>query len=324
MPKGSSFATISKAALPRLLWLGIIALGVVTLLSLFARSSWFCELFSHFTLQLGRSLAILLIGALLLRRWWASILALVLLIPHGINASYYYPHTDEVDSSRPDFTVISFNVLTANNQFEDVRKYLLSIDPDLILLMEVDRRWLAALEELDHHYPHSLKGPREDNFGMALFSKHPIDSHTLTKVEGSGVPCLHAVLTIDGRQLEVIGAHPIPPMGPARARSRNEYLQAVAERVEKARSPTLVLGDFNCTPWSPFFRDLIDETGLIDSGKKRGNQSTWRRGNLLFSIPIDHVLHSSDLSCTSRTISPNLGSDHHPIHTRFRFLSPRP
>lgn len=324
MPAGRSFALVTNAALTRLLWLGIVLLALFTVLGLLARHFWLCELFTHFTMQIGVGLAVMTLLTLLLQQWRPGLVALACLIPHLINASYYVPSKDASDTGEIHLNAISFNVLTANRRFDDVRQHLQSHQPDLILLMEVDRAWLAALEPLEEDYPHSVKGPREDNFGMALFSKHPIRSHTLTKVEGSGVPCLHAILEVRGRQLEVIGAHPIPPMGFARARSRNDYLRAVADRVDQAEASTLVMGDFNCTPWSPFFRDLIAETGMTDTGRKRGFQSTWRRHHPAFSIPIDHVLHGDGLICLERSIGPNLGSDHSPIHTSFRFVSPDP
>ena len=79
------------------------------------------------------------------------------------------------------------------------------------------------------------------------------------------------------------------------------------------------MGDLNVTPWSPYFRDLVKRTGLIDTGRKRGFQSTWKRNNPVFSIPIDHILHSEDLICTNRWIGPALGSDHRPVMAEFAF-----
>ncbi|MCP4730179.1 MAG: endonuclease, partial [Roseibacillus sp.] len=81
--------------------------------------------------------------------------------------------------------------------------------------------------------------------------------------------------------------------------------------------PAVILGDFNATVWSPHLREFIKTTSLMDSGRKRGFQPTWRWFNPFFSIPIDHVFHNAALSCTNRQIGPALGSDHRPVITEF-------
>jgi len=59
------------------------------------------------------------------------------------------------------------SVLTANLRegnsgagpfLEEVRR----ADPDLVLVVEVDRQWIAALRPLEERYPHRLLHPRDD------------------------------------------------------------------------------------------------------------------------------------------------------------------
>jgi len=307
-----------RPALTRLLWLGVAGFGGATLFAQLGRVHWFFDLFTHFPLQMTAGLTVLLLAAFCLRRWRAVLLTAVFLGPNLLALSYYFP-TRSFPDGPADLRVVCFNVLTSNSTPEPVRDYLTTSEADVIFLMETNRNWLAVLAPLEKTHPHVLKAPRDDNFGMALYSRYPIESHRFLRFEGSGVPGLQAIITIDGKSIEVVCGHPIPPIGAFRAASRNAYLEALAELAAASDLPTIVLGDFNATIWSPFFRDFLEATTLEDTGRKGGFQATWRRGHPLFSIPIDHILHSDELSCVGRQIGPALGSDHRAVMADFAF-----
>ncbi|MEO0587954.1 MAG: endonuclease/exonuclease/phosphatase family protein, partial [Planctomycetota bacterium] len=76
----------------------------------------------------------------------------------------------------------------------------------------------------------------------------------------------------------------------------------------------VVAGDFNATPFSSSFAAL-GRAGLINSQRGHGWSATWP-GELIplgLGIPIDHVVHSADLTTVSRDVGPRLGSDHHAV-----------
>ena len=299
-----------------LLWLGLLGLGGATAFALLGRVHWFCELFTHFPLQIGAGLAFLLLISLFLRRWKPALVAALLLVPNLWALSYYFPNGQDREGDA-NLRTLSFNVRTTNTSFADVREYLAQSEADVIFVMETNEQWVEALVPLEAQFPYVVKAPRGDNFGMALYSRHPIASHDLHFVEGSRVPCVHAVIELGDRQVEVIGGHPVPPVGPLRAAWRNHYLDTLASLAGNSDRPKVVLGDFNATVWSPFFRDFLATTSLQDSGHRRGFQSTWHRTHPVFSIPIDHILHSADLRCVGRSIGPALGSDHRPVLAEF-------
>ena len=72
----------------------------------------------------------------------------------------------------------------------------------------------------------------------------------------------------------------------------------------------------------PYFGDgkiaVFDAAGTHDSGKRRGFQSTWRRRDPVFSLPLDHVLHGPGLETIDRWIGPALGSDHRAVVVTLR------
>jgi endonuclease/exonuclease/phosphatase (EEP) superfamily protein YafD len=299
-----------------LLWLSVVALAGATLLSLLGRLHWSFELFTHFPLQIASGLLVVILATLLFRRWIPAAIGLLCLLPHLAALSYYYP-SHEFSTKPSDFRVLSFNVLTSNQSHDTVLAYLSERDADVIFLTEINPDWVEALSPLDSDYPYRVKFPRHDNFGMALYSRHPFASHEILFIEGTRVPLVHAVIDLGGHELEVIGCHPVPPMGFPQASARNDYLAGLAGIATINTLPAVIFGDFNATVWSPHLRDFIKTTSFKDSGRKRGFQSTWRRLNPFFSIPIDHIFHNAALTCTSRQIGPALGSDHRPVIAEF-------
>ncbi|MDP7494988.1 MAG: endonuclease/exonuclease/phosphatase family protein [Roseibacillus sp.] len=299
-----------------LLWLSVVTLAGATLLSLLGRLHWFFELFTHFPLQIASGLIIVILATLLFRRWIPAAIGLLCLLPHLTALSHYYP-SREFSTEPSDFRVLSFNVLTSNQSHDAVLSYLSECDADFIFLTEINPDWVEALSPLDSDYPYFVKFPRPDNFGMTLYSRHPFVSHEIRFIEGVQVPLVHAVIDLGGHELEVIGCHPVPPMGARQASARNDYLAGLTEITTTSTLPAVILGDFNATVWSPHLREFIKTTSLMDSGRKRGFQPTWRWFNPFFSIPIDHVFHNAALSCTNRQIGPALGSDHRPVITEF-------
>ena len=299
-----------------LLWLSVVTLAGATLLSLLGRLHWFFELFTHFPLQIASGLIIVILATLLFRRWIPAAIGLLCLLPHLTALSHYYP-SREFSTEPSDFRVLSFNVLTSNQSHDAVLSYLSECDADFIFLMEINPDWVEALSPLDSDYPYFVKFPRPDNFGMTLYSRHPFVSHEIRFIEGVQVPLVHAVIDLGGHELEVIGCHPVPPMGARQASARNDYLAGLTEITTTSTLPAVILGDFNATVWSPHLREFIKTTSLMDSGRKRGFQPTWRWFNPFFSIPIDQVFHNAALSCTNRQIGPALGSDHRPVITEF-------
>ena len=76
----------------------------------------------------------------------------------------------------------------------------------------------------------------------------------------------------------------------------------------------LVVGDFNATPWSAPFRNLVATADLENSQRGFGLQPSFpTTSSLLLRVPIDHLVHSPALEVTDRQLGPALGSDHFPL-----------
>jgi len=204
-------------------------------------------------------------------------------------------------------------VHTANRRHDLVRALIGECEPDLIVLEEVDHEWMTALLGLHTAYPHVCQQPREDNFGIALFSRVPLGSAQIIHLGEAGVPSVTARVDLAGKPVLVLGTHPVPPWGSEGSRLRNQQLESIPGFLAPWKGLVILVGDLNTTPWSHHFESLIRDAELVDSSRGFGLQPSWPSDLLPLRIPIDHCLLSADLRTVSRELGPRIGSDHLPL-----------
>jgi hypothetical protein len=118
------------------------------------------------------------------------------------------------------------------------------------------------------------RGDQQEGAPLVLFSRLPI--RAVEKVPTAGRrPRLLAELALDrggdGRTLMVVGVHPTSPSptDPQDSWVRNLQLDGLAERAEGASGLVIVAGDFNTTPWSPYFRACSLRRGFATPPRAR-------------------------------------------------------
>ncbi len=288
--------------------------STATVLGFCGRLGWWFDLFSHFRVQYFLALALVTPLLLISRQRKAAVCCgIFAIINLGVILPLYLGHTVEAGEHESMFRAMLINVETESGDPILVAKTLSEMDPQIVVLEEINSRWLIDLEEALRVFPHSCVRPREDNFGIGLFSKFPLSNATIVAIGEAEVPSILADVTIETTTLRVMATHPLPPTGARYSRGRNSQLKRIPDYFPSDGSPILLLGDLNVSPWSHHFTQLLKRTGLRDSSKGRGVQPTWPTGNPLLSIPIDHCLHSRELVIRRKQIGPNVGSDHYPV-----------
>src|SRR5262249_10954958 len=101
--------------------------------------------------------------------------------------------------------------------------------------------------------------------------------------------------------------------GPKALEDRNRELAALAQLASRTPAPLVLMGDLNTTSWSPYFQDLVRDSGLVDSRRGFGVCATWPALPMPARIPIDHCLVSPDITVLNRRVGPEVGSDHRGI-----------
>lgn len=228
----------------------------------------------------------------------------------------YFGRPGKPTAANPPLRAMLLNVNTRLGDASRVRAVVSDADPDLLVLEEISSAWISDLEWLTNSYPYSLTQPREDSFGIGLFSKLPIAEADVVYIGNPEVPSIIATVRAGHTNLRVIATHPVPPGGPVYSQWRNSQLELLPAYT-RTPFPVLLLGDLNVTPWNYYFRRLLARTGLRDSAKGYGVQPTWPNYNPLLRIPIDHCLHSPDIIVVNRRVGQSVSSDHYPVIVDF-------
>ena len=224
------------------------------------------------------------------------------------------PETRAPASDGDALRVTMANVWTSNRAHGRVLEWLRREDPDVIGLLEVDRRWVRSLAALRGTHPHGIEHPLSNNFGIALYSRIPLDHVELRPLGHPDLKAIVATLRWQDAPLAITLAHPVPPVGSGSARLRNEQLARLAELPrEFPGSEFVLLGDLNTTPWSPFYARLERSSGLRNASRGHGYQPTWNSDSWPFALPIDHALLSKGLEPRAFRVGPDVGSDHRPL-----------
>ena len=304
----------------RVAGLTFLAAGLPTLLAVFARRHWLCDVATSFPAQYASLAVVSCLAFLSVRRWQWAVAAGLIAVANLV--AIWPAHREPAGNAGTPLRLVAANVHAANREHARFLRFVRETEPDVLLVLEVDGRWAAALAELRPSLPHRVIVPREDNFGIALLSRFPLATETL-ELGDAGVPSIVARFERDGRSVVLIGTHPVPPVRSRISAERNRQLAAVAATARKAGGAAVVAGDLNVTPWSPRFADLLRDGRLSDSRRGFGLQPTWPAYFPPLLTPIDHVLVGDDWAVLDRRIGPDVGSDHRPVIVEMAIRRPR-
>lgn len=228
------------------------------------------------------------------------------------------------------YKVLSANLLIRNTNAKRILDLVQQEQPDLALFMEVNDQMGKQLETLTAILPYSSNQQTPYRLGTVLYSKTPLTDIELPKFNTRSAVHVTAHTQINGQPISLVGIHPFPPVNPELFKDRNQAFAAVGKYVKTQSDPVILMGDFNTTMWSPYYRQLARQTGLKNTRSHFGILPTWPSKlsyihlpklnplTKLFQIPIDHCLASSALKVVGMHTGPDVGSDHLPIVIDFQ------
>jgi endonuclease/exonuclease/phosphatase (EEP) superfamily protein YafD len=294
-----------------------VAAGLVlaTLLGFFGRFSWVFDLFSHFRVQYMQ-IGLVLIGIALWRRLNKRAVALVLLA--CLNYAFVLPlyFGKPAPATEKPTRAMLMNINAGNGNTKQVLDAIRNANPDILLLEEVTPRWAAELAVLNADYKYRIAEPQGGCFGIMLLSKVPLEHGKVVEIGSAGVPSIVAEAHLPKGVVTIIGTHPLPPASAEYSKHRNMQLIELPYVAANQKYPVLLIGDLNATPFSYWFK-RVGEMGLQNSMKGFGFQPTWPSNNRFLRIPLDHVLHSPEITIHDRVVGGDVGSDHFPVIVDF-------
>lgn len=289
----------------------LIAAGSIA--GFFSKQDQVCELLSHFRLAWTGLLFLLSSLLIAAKRFDYALISLIVLAVNLCDVVWLYvpERRNYAAHSGFDLEVMQLNVACDKNSNVDAVVSLIEKkNPDFIGFSEVNRNWVEQLNQRLSQYQFRFSTDLDRSDGLAIYSKYQLSDVNIKYSKIAKRPRLLGTIRCGNRQTDFCFAHPILPVLPE---YRNEELQELALDALTSDSSMIVMGDLNCTPWSFYFQKLLREGKLYDSEQGFGPQCSFNTRWIVPILPLDHYLVTSTLEVRSRSVGPNVGSDHLPI-----------
>lgn len=294
---------------------------LVTLLPLSPSNAWWVRMWEFPRLHVAVAGVAVLIAAPFVLRPLRAPLIVAMLAVAGYQASWVVRYTplvapDVPIEDGPGATFVALNVLQSNEGKARVADYLDGLDADLVLLIETDAAWAAALDPVLDRYPHRAERIADDNYGMIVATR--LDARRIELVETHGgdhptAPIAVAVLEVDGHPLVFTGLHPYPPIPRFSQADRDRQIAIAARMARIGDSPAVAMGDFNDVAWSRSSQHFREVGGYLDPRVGRGVMASFDTASRLMRFPIDQGLVTEGVTVRAYEMGPDVGSDHFPV-----------
>lgn len=232
----------------------------------------------------------------------------------------------------PSLTVMTVNVMYGRVRDADLLTEIDRHAPDVVVIQEYspafDRRIVSALRE---RFPHSCLAPRDDAFGMAVFSRlafvEPAESFPALPRGASAFqpsePQIRVVVQAGDHEVVVQGVHTLPPVSPRYLSEQRRLCRGLAAYAQVEHRPLVLAGDFNHTP-SSAPAAWLRGAGLTDAHSTAGvgRGLTWPASGGVWSIAgfrLDQILVTEGMTVEWCRVGGDIGSDHRPVIARIGF-----
>lgn len=213
--------------------------------------------------------------------------------------------------------LMNANVLQTNRDVGRLLDLVRANDVDVLCTLESDDWWEEKLiEGLGDDYPHVVKVPLDNLYGMHVFSRLELRDVEVKFLVEEGKPSVHGELVLaSGECVRVHFLHPAPPSPTENEESteRDAELLMVADSLKYEERPVVVAGDLNDVAWSRTTRDFRGISGLLDPRVGRGMFNTFHARWWFARWPLDHVFHSGHFEVVEVRRLGDFGSDHLPL-----------
>ena len=294
------------------MWISIFAY----LFSFFGQRFFFAELLANFRIQF----LVLFVVLLVLSRFAKSSASLVVCLAiacawAGWESGQFYLPVQQPPAGKTTIRLMSYNVLATNWEFQSAVDEVRKQDPDIVAILEYANLWHQAFDALNESHPYQHRDPRWHGYGIAVFSKFPLENAESIPLTEDVIdnPAVSVTVRVDGQPIRIMATHVMSPTNRFRLELRNRQFDEIADYLNRDDTEKILVGDMNCNPSSRYLTKLIRETNLRDSRYGFGLHPSWPSSVWPLAVPIDHVLVSKSIHVHNRFLGGAGGSDHRPV-----------
>lgn len=320
--------SLSAFQLLTITYLALIASWYVSWLVV-GDGNWWLTVVNRIVPYLFLPVPLILMGVILFRDFKAlTTLVPPVLIFVNLYHPYLLPKLPRSDASDAQVRVLTYNVLYSNQDYDAVANIILTYQPDLVALQEVQPEMMEALEEtLKASYPFSKMGWEHDYGTTAVFSRHPFTDAYVLDLQVDR-PAVVVKTKIYDRKITFVAVHflayglwweklkDIPSAVMERTAEQNRQVEILLEKVRNEDGIVLIGCDCNSKETSSSYR-LFDQT-LNNSARQVGllvKQSEFIGVHPDVDLQhIDYVWYGGNLNPAEvHRVNASGGSDHLPV-----------
>ena len=230
--------------------------------------------------------------------------------------------TDDPKLAEHQIKIMVSNVLTPNEQKQDLVNLVNDKNPDILIALETDKKWERALEQIEPDYPYTVKVPLDNLYGMHLYSKLELIDPEIKYLIIDDIPSIHSQLRLQsGRVIWLYCLHPMPPSPTEADKSttRDAELLMVGKHIKEHEQTAILAGDLNDVAWSKTTRRFQRISGLLDPRIGRHFINTFHVKYPFLRWALDHIFHSACFTLVDISRMPSIGSDHFPVMTTLQY-----
>lgn len=215
--------------------------------------------------------------------------------------------------------ILFANIHKNNTAYEEIKKIITDTDPDMLMFVEfADHHYTNLKDLLQKKYPYTNNTTRSKTFiGSMVFSKYPLNNKAddfLQWARRYG----YFSLPYKNQQIYFYLVHTSSPDSYDHFLMRNEQLTTFVENFKvhesnRKHDTIVAVGDFNITPWSPYYAILDDAfSGQLTNTTTRIPFLFTRKFKQLplFQAHIDHLWTTPSLIVQTLDVVTIPGSDH--------------
>ena len=314
---------------PFLQGFGMLAV-LLTLLPIAVADFWWIRMFDfpHIQLTILTFVAIVIYFIKFDIKWLQDYIFVTVLIAcfifQLVKIYPYLPHSNfEVgdSSSKSDksdnILFYSANVFQDNMNSSLLIREIAINDPDVLLLMETNKRWRNDISGAISKYPYKIEVPLDNTYGMLLYSKLKMKDAKVRYLVNDSIPSIHTILVLkNGKEVSFHAIHPTPPMpqeNPTSTDRDAEMMQLAVMSMDR-ELPVIVAGDFNDVAWSGTSVLFKNVSRLLDVRVGRGFYNSFDVSSFILKWPLDHFFVSEEFRVSEIKTGESIDSDHYPFY----------
>jgi endonuclease/exonuclease/phosphatase (EEP) superfamily protein YafD len=211
--------------------------------------------------------------------------------------------------------LMTTNVLQTNRNADRLLQIIFDADPDVFLAVETDDWWCLRLTEaLQSRYPHGIRYPLSNGYGLALYSRLELVEPMVRFVVDEAIPSIRTGVRLRaGAVIDLYGVHPRPPGLQQDATERDVELLQVGREIKERGRPAILLGDLNDVAWSPSTIRFTRAGELLDPRRGRGFYNTYPAWLPGLRYPLDYIFNTFHFDVGAMRVLPSFRSDHLPL-----------